>query len=103
MRVTKVEIVRSKEPITLPEPWRAAWREPSGTPVTSFDFSLYKVHTDAGIVGIGPYTGAHPSLAEGFDPFHVEEFWNAHMSGKRSGTSGKTILELIRAADRTAA
>jgi len=28
MKVTKVEIVRSQEPIPLPAPWRAAWREP---------------------------------------------------------------------------
>lgn len=89
MKVTKVEIVRSLEPIPLPEPWRAAWREPSGKPVTAFEFSLYKVYTDEGIIGIGPHTGAPPALVEDCDPFRVEEFWLRHMSGKRSDTSGK--------------
>ena len=89
MKVTKVEIVRSKEPIPLPEPWLSAWNAPGGKPATSFGFSFYKVYTDEGIVGIGPNTGASSSLLEGFDPFHAGEFWNTHMSGKRSGTSGK--------------
>ena len=30
MRITAIEIVSSKEPIMLPEPWVAAWREPNG-------------------------------------------------------------------------
>ena len=89
MKVTKVEIVRSKEPIPLPIPWRAAWTEPSGPFRTSLGYAFYKVYTDEGIVGIGPHTGGSPSLAEGFDPFHVGEFWNMHMSGKKEGTSGK--------------
>jgi L-alanine-DL-glutamate epimerase-like enolase superfamily enzyme len=94
VKVTKVETVRSKEPIALPEPWLSAWNAPGGRPVTSFGFSFYRVHTDEGIVGIGPSTGASPSLLEGFDPFHVGEFWNRHMSGKRSGTFGKAAAGL---------
>jgi L-alanine-DL-glutamate epimerase-like enolase superfamily enzyme len=95
MKVTKVETVRSKEPIMLPEPWRAAWNEPSGKPITSFGFSFHKVYTDEGIVGIGPYTRhPDPSLLEGFDPFRVEEFWNTHMSGKGEGTSGSRAAGL---------
>ena len=83
MKVTKVETIRNKEPIMLPEPWRAAWREPSGEPATSFGFSFYKVHTDEGIVGIGPGGGDQDlSALVGFDPFRVEEFWHTHMSGK---------------------
>jgi L-alanine-DL-glutamate epimerase-like enolase superfamily enzyme len=89
MKVTKVEVVHSKEPIPLPEPWKEAWHEPSGKPVTSLGFSYYKVYTDEGIVGIGPHTGAPPSLVKGFDPFRVGEFWNMHMSGQQEGTSGK--------------
>ena len=89
MKVTKVETVRSKEPVQLPIPWKAAWTEPSGKQVTSLGYSFYKVYTDEGIVGIGPCTGHQdPSMLEGFDPFHVEEFWLAQMSGKREGTSG---------------
>ncbi len=94
MKVTKVEIVRGKEPIPLPIPWRAAWTEPSGRHVTSLNFSFYKVYTDEGIIGIGPHTGASPELVEGFDPFCVGEFWNMHMSGKREGTSGKRAAGL---------
>jgi L-alanine-DL-glutamate epimerase-like enolase superfamily enzyme len=89
MRAIRVEVVQRKEPLPLPEPWRAAWREPSGTPATAFQFSIYRVTTDEGIVGIGPYTGADPALAVGVDPFLVGKFWAAHMSGVRSATSGK--------------
>jgi len=89
VRVSKVEVVRSKEPIPLPQPWRAAWREPEGKPVTSLPFAFYKVYTDEGIVGIGPYTGGDPALAEGIDPFQVGAFWQTHMSGKRSGNAGR--------------
>jgi D-galactarolactone cycloisomerase len=89
MRVTHVKVIRSRKPVPLPEPWRAAWREPNGVPVTSLPFAFYKVHTDEGIVGIGPYTGGDPALAEGADPFQVGAFWLAHMSGKRSGNAGR--------------
>ncbi|MBM3236404.1 mandelate racemase/muconate lactonizing enzyme family protein [Candidatus Poribacteria bacterium] len=94
MKVTKIETIHSKEPIPLPEPWLAAWNAPGGKPVTSLGFSFYKVYTDEGIVGIGPNTGASPSLLDGFEPFHVGEFWNWNMSGKRSGNSGKNAAGL---------
>ena len=77
MKVTKVEILRNKDPIPLPNPWRAAWREPSGKPITTLEFLCYKVYTDEGIVGIGPYTGANPALVQGIDPFQVGAFWDA--------------------------
>lgn len=89
MKVTKAEIVRGKEPIALPEPWLAAWREPDGEPVTTFEFAFYRLYTDEGIVGIGPYTGADPALVEGVDPSMVGAFWERHMSGRRSEMSGK--------------
>ncbi|MEA3407466.1 MAG: mandelate racemase/muconate lactonizing enzyme family protein [Chloroflexota bacterium] len=89
MKVTKVELLRSKEALTLPDPWRAAWRGPKATPITSFTFSFYKVYTDEGIVGYGPDTGARdPSILEGVDPFHVGDFWEKYMSGRRAGNSG---------------
>ena len=94
MKISKVETVRGKEPIMLPEPWLAAWNAPGGTPATSFGFSFYKVYTDEGIVGIGPNTGASTSMLMGFDPFHVGEFWNRHMSGRRSGNHGKDAAGL---------
>lgn len=89
MRVTHVEVVRNKEPIPLPMPWQAAWRAPDGVPATSLGYAFYKVYTDEGIVGLGPYTGASPALVEGIDPFHIGAFWETHMGGRRAGNSGK--------------
>lgn len=89
MKVTKVETIRSKEPIPLPEPWLAAWNSPDGKPATSMGFAFYKVYTDEGIVGIAPATGAPIHIAMGADPFMVGDFWNTHMSGKRAGMYGK--------------
>jgi L-alanine-DL-glutamate epimerase-like enolase superfamily enzyme len=95
MKVTKVETVSSKEPIPLPEPWFQAWRAPEGKPLTSLDFSFYKVYTDEGIVGIGPDSRCQDiSIVLGFDPFRAGEFWSAHMSGKCEGTSGKRAAGL---------
>jgi len=89
VKVTKAEIIRGKEPLSLPEPWLAAWREPNGTPVRELEYALYKIHTGEGIVGYGPYTGAAAELALGEDPAHVGAFWESNMSGRRAGTSGK--------------
>lgn len=94
MRVTHVEIVRCREPISLPQPWRPAWRGPLSEPITSFSFALYRVYTDEGIVGIGPYTGASPDLVKGMNPFLVGEFWELHMSGRRTDMSGKRAAGL---------
>lgn len=88
MIVTKVEVVQRREPIALSAPWRAAWREPLGTPVTQMPLSFYRLTTDEGIVGLGPYTGGHPRLAVGTDPFQVGAFWSDHMSGQRAGMAG---------------
>ncbi len=89
MKVTTVEVLRSEKLLPLPAPWRAAWREPYGTPVTAFEFTVYRVTTDDGIVGFGPFTGGSPALALGIDPTNVRDFWATHMSGRRAGTSGK--------------
>jgi L-alanine-DL-glutamate epimerase-like enolase superfamily enzyme len=94
MKVTRTEIVRGKEPVLLPQPWLAAWCEPDGTPVTSFDFACYRLYTDEGIVGIGPYTGGDPALVEGADPFMVRSFWETYMSGRRAGNSGHNAAGL---------
>jgi D-galactarolactone cycloisomerase len=88
MKVTRVEVVRSGTSVPLPAPWRAAWREPYGTPATALEFTMYRLTTDEGIVGIGPYTGGHPALGLGADPYRVGEFWSAHMGGRRAGESG---------------
>ena len=88
MKVTSVEVVRSEKPVPLPMPWRAAWREPHGTPATTLQFSMYRLSTDEGITGIGPYTGGDPALVLGADPGRIGEFWSAHMSGRRAGESG---------------
>jgi D-galactarolactone cycloisomerase len=89
MIVTKIEVVRSAEPTPLPEPWVAAWTEPSGKPKTGIDIAYYRLHTDEGIVGIGPYTGADLRLALGADPTRIGAFFEANMGGRRSANSGK--------------
>jgi D-galactarolactone cycloisomerase len=89
MQVTRVETVRNKDPIPLPMPWLAAWREPGGEPVTSVNYAFYQLHTDEGIVGVGPYSGGNPALVGGIDPFQVGAFWEAHLSGRRAGMSNK--------------
>jgi D-galactarolactone cycloisomerase len=94
MKVTKVEVVRSPERVPLPVPWRAAWREPYGKPATALEFTMYRLSTDEGITGIGPFTGGNPALALGIDPFRVGEFWAAHMGGRRAGESGNNVSGL---------
>jgi L-alanine-DL-glutamate epimerase-like enolase superfamily enzyme len=90
VRVTKAELVRSTEPVTLPEPWLAAWRAPDGDPVESFDWSVVRVHTDAGVVGVGPGAGDPRGIdVVGTDPFEVGAFWEENLGGRRAGTSGR--------------
>jgi D-galactarolactone cycloisomerase len=89
MKVVKTEILKIDDAVTLPEPWSAAWWEPSGKPRTTLGFSIYRLTTDEGLVGIGPYTGGDPRLVIGQDPFEVGRFWAHLMSGVRSETSGK--------------
>lgn len=86
MKVTKVEIVRSRKKIPLTEDYRPAWREPDGKPIKAFGFSFYKVHTDDGLVGVGPYGGDPDSFVIsaliGLSPYYVEKFWNLCMVGR---------------------
>ncbi|HVG51170.1 MAG TPA: mandelate racemase/muconate lactonizing enzyme family protein [Xanthobacteraceae bacterium] len=95
MKIVSAEVVRPK-PIALPSPWRPAWMEPDLVPVTTFDCSFYRLRTDDGITGIGPFTGASPDLVKGIDPTHIEAFFTEHMSGKRfrSANKGASGLEL---------
>jgi len=87
MKVTRIEVIRSKKPIILPIGWKPAWW-PDIKPVKSFSFSLFKVYTDEGIVGFGPYTGELTQFALsaliGLDPFHVEWFWSMCMRGRET-------------------
>jgi len=85
MKIVKIEVVRNKKPVILPEAWRPAWHEPDAIPVKTSDFSFYRVYTDEGIVGIGPYSGhINPfvkNLLIGQDPAYVERFWDTAMRG----------------------
>lgn len=87
MKITKVETLRTREPVKLPEPWKPAWVEPNGKPRETLSASFYKVYTNEGIIGFGPATG-YPEAAElvGFDPFHVGAFWAQRMSRRDSET-----------------
>lgn len=91
MKVTRIEIIRNRKPIPLPEEWKPAWWQPDGKPIRSLGFSFCKVHTDEDIVGLGPYMGDHDPFAEsvllGLDPFHIERFWNACMRGRETSFS----------------
>ena len=89
MNVTEVELLRSEDPVELPEPWRPAWWEPNVEPVTELAWSVLRVHTDEGITGIGPGVG-DPAGADvvGADPLRVGEFWDRHLGGTRARNAG---------------
>jgi D-galactarolactone cycloisomerase len=86
MKITRIEVVQSRRPVPLPELYRPAWEEPDTKGTTGFHFAFYKVHTDEGIVGIGPYTGPVSSWANealiGQDPAYVGRFWEVTMRGR---------------------
>ncbi len=88
MKITKIETISNKKPIALPESWRPAWNEPDTGDVKSIGFSFYKVHTDEGIVGIGPCPGRAGGSAESFligrDPAYIQKFWEVHMRGRET-------------------
>ena len=63
MRITHIDVVQSRKPVPLPELYRPAWNEPDTKGTRGFHFGFYQVHTDEGIVGIGPYTGQPSSWA----------------------------------------
>lgn len=64
-----------------------AWFSPDGRPTRTYSFTFCKVHTDEGIVGLGPHGGGEPDpwvtkALVGMDPFHVERFSAGAMSGR---------------------
>ena len=85
MKITEIEVVHSKQKVTLPMDYKPAWWEPDGKPIRSFGFSFYRVHTDEGIVGYGPYRGdPDPYVTHaltGLDPFYTGRIWNTCMTG----------------------
>ena len=89
MKIQNAEVVRIKDAVRLPAHWYPAWRAPSGAAIHALSFTIYRLISDEGIVGIGPYTGAPPKMVLGLDPFNAGAFWSDHMSGIRAGLSGK--------------
>ncbi len=85
MRVTRIEVVRTR-PRDLPFEYLPAWFSPDGRPTKTYQFAFYRVHTDQGIIGLGPYGGEPDSWVTnalvGLDPFFVERFWAKAMSGR---------------------
>lgn len=96
MEIVSVEVITVEDEILLPTEWRPAWIQPDGRPIRSWRFSFYRVVTDEGVEGIGPYTGELPAdlllTLRGFDPFRVHEFWELYLSGKRWGND---IVEAV--------
>ena len=92
LKITEVDIVYSRKPIVLPEPWRPAFWEPDVEPWRSTRFDFFEVTTDEGITGIAPcpyVDSLSPSYLEfirkalvNSDPFYVERFWETYMSGR---------------------
>jgi L-alanine-DL-glutamate epimerase-like enolase superfamily enzyme len=81
MKVADVQVLRRVTP--LPHPWTPAWLGAKEEAITSLEFSTYKICTDEGIVGIGPYTGMEdPSFMIGWDPFQVGDFWQRYVGGQ---------------------
>lgn len=76
----------------LPEAWRPAWGMPNTKPTKRFAFSVIEIHTDEGIIGIGPGGGRlSPTAIDrlktflvGSDPCYVTRFFEEHM-GVRGG------------------
>ena len=90
MKITKVEVIKSRKPVRLPKPWRPAWNEPDIPDQDSLTFSFYKVHTDEGVTGIGPcglgigadaVSHLNDSFLIGFDPHYVQKFFDVKMRG----------------------
>ena len=95
MQVDSIEVIESVAPVSLPEPWLPAWREPGGTPRTAFDWTLVRITTDDGIVGYGPGAGRlrNPELV-GMNPFRVGGFWQDALSGRRAGSTTAAGIEI---------
>ena len=89
MKIQNAEVLRVTDAVRLPAPWYPAWSAPSGAATHALSFTIYRLTTDEGIVGVGPYTGAPPKMVLGLNPFNAGAFWSGHMSGIRAGLSGK--------------
>ena len=85
MKITKIELIKNAKPIPLVAEYNTAWTQPDGKPQTSYGAAFYKISTDEGIVGYGPYRGDVDEYIQrcliGSDPFMVETFWNSAMTG----------------------
>ncbi|NLD74976.1 MAG: hypothetical protein GX649_19935, partial [Chloroflexi bacterium] len=89
MKIAQVDVLRSPEPIPLSHPYRAAWTEPRGALARTIEFAFYRLTTDDGLVGYGPYSGhRNPQSVVGRDPTEVGAFWEAEMGGRRAGNAG---------------
>ena len=105
MKISRIELIKNRRPMPLPEPWRPAWNEPDTDDLHSVGFSFFKIHTDEGIVGIGP-CGLGPctedslraaeKLLIGEDPAFVERFFDNYMRGHGAvlGTESYGGLEI---------
>ena len=92
MKITSIDVVRTKKPIPLPGEYCPAWEQPDGAPVNGFGVAYYRIFTDEGIVGYGPY-GAEPDeyvrrCLIGKDPFKTETFWTSAMAGLETRSRG---------------
>jgi len=97
LKITDVEIIGNRKPVTLPEPWRPAWHEPDIGPQGATYFSFFKIHTNEGITGIGPsmpidslppsYIAFVKNTLIGSDPFNVGRFFETNMSGREATSS----------------
>ena len=85
MKITKVEVIRTKKPIPLAGAYHPAWTQPDGVAQTGYVLAFHKIHTDEGIVGYGPYRGDVDEYVQrcliGSDPFMIEKFWKSAMLG----------------------
>jgi L-alanine-DL-glutamate epimerase-like enolase superfamily enzyme len=77
MKITAIEITQHQLP--LDPPFRPSW---SSRPRTKFDATIVRVHTDAGLTGIGSgdymlgFAG-HEHVFVGEDPLRLERHWRA--------------------------
>jgi L-alanine-DL-glutamate epimerase-like enolase superfamily enzyme len=88
MKITEIESVCTKKPIPFPEQWRPAWLEPEGPTLTGYHVRYLKVHTDEGIIGLGPHYGAPDETVRsyliGSDPFMIEKFFYTFMNSREN-------------------
>ncbi len=82
VKITRIEITHHRE--RLDPPFHAAW---DSKPRVQFDATIVRVHTDAGLVGVGSGDlmlgfGGHEYLFEGWDPMRMERHYRVlnHLS-----------------------